>query len=129
MPFLDLKSQQDRERLNAVSEDIHRVVLEVSGEHGDGRLRSEYLEKIYGETLYEAFQEVKRAADPNDVFNPAKVVPDLEGRPVEMDESPRFDGYDPGAVETVLNFVQRVGSTHWLSSVMGVQNAEPPTTV
>ena len=107
-PFLDLKTEQDRERLDAVSEEIHEVVLEVggcvSGEHGDGRLRSEYLEKMYGETLYEAFQEVKRAADPNDVFNPAKVVPDSEGQLVEMDENLRFDGYDPGTVETALNF-------------------------
>ncbi|WP_394295354.1 heterodisulfide reductase-related iron-sulfur binding cluster [Natronorubrum bangense] len=59
---------------------------------------------MYGETLYAAFCELKRAADPNDVFNPAKVVPDSEGRLAGVEDGLRFDGYDPDALETALDF-------------------------
>jgi FAD/FMN-containing dehydrogenase/Fe-S oxidoreductase len=112
-PFLDLKTERDRERLRSVSEAVHGVVLDlggcVSGEHGDGRLRSTHLERMYGETLYDAFRDVKRAADPDDVFNPAKVVPDSEGRLVGVDENLRFDGYDSETVETALDFETEAG--------------------
>ena len=107
-PFLNLKDERDRERLRAISEEIHAIVLELggclSGEHGDGRLRSAYLEEMYGETLYDAFQELKRAADPWDVFNPANVVPDSEGRLSSVDENLRYDGYDPVTIESTLDF-------------------------
>lgn len=107
-PFLNLKDERDRERLRAISEAVHGIVLELggclSGEHGDGRLRSAYLEEMYGETLYEAFQELKRAADPWDVFNPANVVPNSEGRLASVDENLRYEGYDPVAVESALDF-------------------------
>ncbi|WP_290819407.1 FAD-binding and (Fe-S)-binding domain-containing protein, partial [Halovivax sp.] len=107
-PFLDLRTERDRERLRAVSERVHAVVLRlggcVSGEHGDGRLRSAYLEGMYGETLYGAFRAVKRAADPHDVFNPANVVPNADGRLASVDANLRFEGYDPATVETALDF-------------------------
>ena len=112
-PFLDLKTEDDRKRLRAISEAVHEVVLElggcVSGEHGDGRLRSEYLEAMYGETLYEAFQDVNCAADPADVFNPANVVPDADGRLAKNDENLRYEGYDPEVVSTALDFVDEEG--------------------
>ncbi|WP_135823700.1 FAD-binding and (Fe-S)-binding domain-containing protein [Halorussus ruber] len=107
-PFLNLQTEEDRELLRSVSEAVHDVVLDVggavSGEHGDGRLRSEHLPEMYGETLYEAFQRVKRAADPGDVFNPSKVVPDSEGELASVDDALRYDDYDPREVETALDF-------------------------
>ncbi|WP_137285551.1 FAD-binding and (Fe-S)-binding domain-containing protein [Halorussus salinisoli] len=107
-PFLNLQTEADRERLRSVSEAVHDVVLDVggavSGEHGDGRLRSEHLPEMYGETLYEAFQTVKRTIDPEDVFNPSKVVPDSEGDLARVDEALRYDDYDPHEVETTLDF-------------------------
>ncbi|WP_327053791.1 FAD-binding and (Fe-S)-binding domain-containing protein [Halomicrococcus gelatinilyticus] len=107
-PFLDLGTERDRERLRSVSEAVHDVVLDVggcvSGEHGDGRLRSAYIEDMYGERLYEAFERVKRAFDPDDVFNPGKVVPASDGRLAAVDENLRFEGYDPDAVDTALDF-------------------------
>jgi FAD/FMN-containing dehydrogenase/Fe-S oxidoreductase len=107
-PFLNLQTEADRKLLRSVSEEVHDVVLDVggsvSGEHGDGRLRSEYLPEMYGETLYEAFQTVKRTVDPDDVCNPAKVVPASDGDLARVDESLRYDDYDPREVETALNF-------------------------
>jgi FAD/FMN-containing dehydrogenase/Fe-S oxidoreductase len=112
-PFLNLGTEADRERLRSVSEAVHDVVLDVggavSGEHGDGRLRSEHLPDMYGETLFEAFERVKRAVDPEDVCNPAKVVPDSEGRLARVDEALRADDYDPREVETALDFSDERG--------------------
>ncbi|WP_407037379.1 FAD-binding and (Fe-S)-binding domain-containing protein [Halovalidus salilacus] len=112
-PFLNLKTERDRERLRLVSEAVHDVVVEVggcvSGEHGDGRLRSAYLESMYGPDVYDAFRRVKRAFDPDDVFNPAKIVPASDGRLADVDESLRYDDYDPRAVETALDFSAEEG--------------------
>lgn len=112
-PFLNLKQEADRERLRAVSEAVHEVVIElggcVSGEHGDGMLRSQYLPDMYGEELYGDFVEVKRAFDPHDVFNPAKVVPDSDGDLATVDDGLRYEGYDPEAVETALDFDEERG--------------------
>ncbi len=112
-PFLNLKTDRDRERLRSVSEAVHEIVLDVggsvSGEHGDGRLRSEHLPKMYGDELYEAFREVKRAFDPHDVFNPAKVVPASDGDLAKVDENLRYEGYDPETLETALDFSDEEG--------------------
>ncbi|MHB9287130.1 FAD-binding and (Fe-S)-binding domain-containing protein [Halobacteriales archaeon Cl-PHB] len=112
-PFLNLKTEADRERLRSVSEAVHEVVLDhggcVSGEHGDGRLRSQYLEDMYGEAVYGAFQRVKDAFDPEDVFNPAKIVPADDGDLAAVDDHLRYEGYDPQEVETALDFDDEEG--------------------
>ncbi len=112
-PFLNLKTEHDRERLRSVSEAVHEIVLEVggsvSGEHGDGRLRSEHLPEMYGDELYSAFCEIKRAFDPDDVFNPAKVVPASDGDLAKVDENLRYEGYDPETVDTALDFSDEEG--------------------
>jgi hypothetical protein len=46
----------------------------LSGEHGDGMLRAEFNRELFGETLYEAFREVKRTFDPHGLLNPGKIV-------------------------------------------------------
>src|SRR5205085_7211676 len=46
----------------------------LSGEHGDGLVRSPFQEKMFGPVLYEAFREIKRAFDPHNLFNPGKIV-------------------------------------------------------
>ncbi|MCO8265420.1 anaerobic glycerol-3-phosphate dehydrogenase subunit C [Haloferax sp. AB510] len=112
-PFLNLKEEADRKRLRSVSEAVHEEVLavggSVSGEHGDGRLRSEHLSKMYSETLYGAFNEVKRTFDPKDVFNPGNVVPSTDGELSEVDADLRYEGYAPETVETALDFSEEEG--------------------
>ncbi|RLM53810.1 FAD-binding oxidoreductase [Halobellus sp. Atlit-31R] len=112
-PFLNLQTEADRERLRSVSERVHEIVLEMggclSGEHGDGRLRSAYIREMYGAELYDAFVTVKRAFDPDDVFNPAKVVPTSDGELVAVDEQLRYEEYDPTAIETALDFSAEEG--------------------
>ena len=46
----------------------------LSGEHGDGLVRSPFMRKMFGDVLYEAFREIKRTFDPHGIFNPGKIV-------------------------------------------------------
>ena len=112
-PFLNLKTDADRERLRSVSNAVHETVLEfdgcVSGEHGDGRLRSTYLESMYGSDIYSGFQRIKDAFDPNGVFNPGNVVPAGDASVAKPDEELRYDGYDPSTIETALDFADEGG--------------------
>jgi FAD/FMN-containing dehydrogenase/Fe-S oxidoreductase len=77
-PVLNLKSGTDVERMRRITEDVTDLVLEfggsLSGEHGDGLARSEWNRKMFGETVYTAFRQVKHAFDPHNLLNPGKVV-------------------------------------------------------
>ena len=112
-PFLNLKTKADRERLRSVSASVHETVIDlggcVSGEHGDGRLRSTYLEEMYGEEIYDAFAQVKNAFDPHDVFNPSKIVPAEDGTVAQVEDNLRYEDYDPREVETALDFSEEEG--------------------
>lgn len=111
--FLNLKTERDRERPRSFSEAVHETVLEhggcLSGEHGDGRLRSAYIRSMYGPAIYDAFQRVKDAADPDDVLNPEKIVPPNDGTLAAVNNHLRYDNYDPHEVETALNFEDEKG--------------------
>ncbi|MEO8078110.1 MAG: FAD-linked oxidase C-terminal domain-containing protein, partial [Acidobacteriota bacterium] len=65
-------------QFEAIASDISDLVLEyggaLSGEHGDGLLRSPFMEKMFGPVLYEAFRQIKRTFDPEGLFNPGKIV-------------------------------------------------------
>ncbi len=77
-PVINLKDPAEVRKMLAISEQIRDLVLEyggaISGEHGDGLSRSCWNEKVFGPTLYKAFQEVKATFDPHGMMNPGKVV-------------------------------------------------------
>jgi Fe-S oxidoreductase len=77
-PLLNLKDAGDVVKLRAIAEGVRDLVLEfggaLSGEHGDGLLRSEFNRQMFGDTLYEAFRELKRTFDPRGLLNPGKIV-------------------------------------------------------
>ena len=77
-PLLNLKRQDDVDRMLSIATQISDLVLEfggaMSGEHGDGLVRSVWNEKMFGSQLYGAFREVKRAFDPKGTMNPGKIV-------------------------------------------------------
>jgi FAD/FMN-containing dehydrogenase/Fe-S oxidoreductase len=77
-PVIDLKTVEGVERFQAIADEVSELVLKyggaLSGEHGDGLVRSPYQEKMYGPTLYQAFREIQRAFDPHNLFNPGKIV-------------------------------------------------------
>jgi FAD/FMN-containing dehydrogenase/Fe-S oxidoreductase len=77
-PLLNLKDPDDLRKMRAIAEAVKDLVLEfggsLSGEHGDGLLRSEFNRELFGHTLYEAFREIKRTFDPHGVLNTGKIV-------------------------------------------------------
>jgi FAD/FMN-containing dehydrogenase/Fe-S oxidoreductase len=77
-PFMNLKEQADVDRMYNISRQACDLVMEMggamSGEHGDGLVRSMWNEKVFGTTLYNAFRDVKRAFDPTGIMNPGKIV-------------------------------------------------------
>ena len=105
-PIINLKTEDGRRLFRAVAEETAALVRKhrgsLSGEHGDGRLRGEFIPLMFGEECYRLMQEVKRCWDPYNVFNMNKIV-DAPG----MDEWLRFETGQPYAIEdaeTVFNW-------------------------
>jgi len=77
-PVLNLGEPRDLERMHRVADRVSSLTLEfggaMTGEHGDGWLRSEWLAKTYGPELMASFVEIKRTFDPHGIFNPGKIV-------------------------------------------------------
>ncbi len=78
-PFLDLSNPEDVGRLRPLADELYQQVLAVegtiSGEHGCGLSRTGFVRRQAG-PLYEVFAEVKRIFDPENIFNPGKIVGD-----------------------------------------------------
>jgi FAD/FMN-containing dehydrogenase/Fe-S oxidoreductase len=77
-PTLNLKQDADLSTMRAVADEAHELVRRFggthSGEHGDGFVRSEFLEPMLGSRLVSAFREIKVAFDPGGLLNPGKIV-------------------------------------------------------
>ena len=77
-PVVNLKTEEGVGKFEAIANDVADLVLEfggaLSGEHGDGLVRSPFMRRMFGDTLYEAFRELKRMADPLKILNPGKIV-------------------------------------------------------
>lgn len=73
-PLLNLSQVGDRQKLFKLLEEYYGAVMELggstTGEHGDGRLRAPYLEKLYGADVYDLFRRVKQVFDPYGTLNP-----------------------------------------------------------
>lgn len=78
-PFLETPGPSDGQRLEAIARDLYRAVHSVggtiSGEHGDGLVRTAFIRSQYG-PLYRVFQQIKDIFDPHSLFNPGKIVSD-----------------------------------------------------
>ncbi len=78
-PLVDLGRRGWRDRVRRILEAAADLVAglggTLSGEHGDGRIRAPYLERVWGPKLSEAFHHVKRSLDPAGIFNPGVIVP------------------------------------------------------
>ncbi len=93
-PILNLRLDKDVVAMRAIAEEAFAMVREYkgshSGEHGDGLVRSEFNEVMFGQRLARAFEQVKDRFDPKGLYNPGKVV-----RPPKFDERSLFR-YPPG---------------------------------
>ena len=119
-PLINLKEDAEIEKMAAIAEEVSDLVLEyggaMSGEHGDGLARSQWVPKFFGEKLYGAFVEVKRLFDPENRMNPGKIVNALP-----FTENLRFDGsYKTPEIPTIMDFSSDGGFARAIELCNGV---------
>ena len=77
-PVVNMKTEAGVRQFAAIAQDVADLVLEyggaLSGEHGDGLVRSPFMRQMFGDVIYEAFRQVKRTFDPHGLFNPGKII-------------------------------------------------------
>jgi len=77
-PILNLKTAEGNQLFRTIADEIAHLVKKyngsLSGEHGDGRLRGEFLQFMIGKKNYELIEKVKKTWDPENIFNPNKIV-------------------------------------------------------
>jgi FAD/FMN-containing dehydrogenase/Fe-S oxidoreductase len=105
-PVLNLKLEKDVKAMRAIAEETFAMVREYkgshSGEHGDGIVRSEFHEAMFGQRIIADFREVKQRFDPGNLLNPGKIVD-----PPRMDDRSRFrypPDYRVGELKTALDW-------------------------
>jgi FAD/FMN-containing dehydrogenase/Fe-S oxidoreductase len=101
-PVLDMRQDADVRKMRAIAEEACAMVREYkgsySGEHGDGLVRSEWIEPMYGSRILRAFEAIKRVCDPKGLMNPGKIV-----AASKMDDRALFrykPGYKTDPIET-----------------------------
>ncbi|MFW6017881.1 MAG: FAD-binding and (Fe-S)-binding domain-containing protein [Halapricum sp.] len=104
-PLLNLKADDGVETMREMADRITDLVIEhggsVSGEHGDGRARTKWNRKLYGEELWQTFRDLKSAFDPDWLLNPGNICGDFDpGEHLRYDASYTFDA----DFEPVLNW-------------------------
>jgi len=77
-PIINLKTAEGNQLFRTIAEEIATLVKKykgsLSGEHGDGRLRGEFIPQMVGQRNYELMRVIKRSWDPDGIFNPGKIV-------------------------------------------------------
>jgi FAD/FMN-containing dehydrogenase/Fe-S oxidoreductase len=108
-PVIDLKTPRGLEQVEAMAGDIFDLVLEyggaISSEHGDGRARSPFLERVYGPSIMRAFRELKAAFDPRNLMNPGNIVAPA-GVTDHLRYGPAYKTWEP---RTLLDFSAQGG--------------------
>ncbi|TAH24754.1 MAG: FAD-binding oxidoreductase [Cytophagales bacterium] len=108
-PILDLKIQKDRDLFYTITDEVATLVKKyngsLSGEHGDGRVRGEFIRKMIGENNYQLCCDLKQLWDPYNIFNPNKIV-----HTPKMNEHLRYEsGQETRQFETVMDFSESQG--------------------
>jgi len=103
-PILNLKKSEDVKLFKKITSEVTKLVKKykgsLSGEHGDGRVRAEFIEEMVGAKNYQLFKEVKKLFDPQGIFNPGKIV---NAAPMESSLRYEPDREEP-KIKTVLDF-------------------------
>lgn len=98
-PYIDLRDEKEIQLIEEIMKEVTDLLIKyggsLSGEHGDGYVRSWLNKKLFGDKLYQAFKEIKEAFDPHNLMNPNKIV---EGLPLIHDLR-----MDPSVVQNKLD--------------------------
>ncbi|MBD2702476.1 FAD-binding protein [Spirosoma sp. BT702] len=114
-PILNLKTAEGHRQYRLIAEEIATLVKKydgsLSGEHGDGRLRGEFIPQMVGAHNYELMRQIKHTWDPNGIFNPGKIV---ETPPMDTflryeagQQTPTFQTYFRYKDQTVLQHAEQ----------------------
>jgi len=108
-PVLNLKTQEGRDMFKTIANDFAILVKKyngsLSGEHGDGRLRGEFIPFMIGEKNYKLLKELKGVWDPNGIFNRDKIVDTPS-----MNTFLRYDeNYKTHEIDTIFDFSKTEG--------------------
>ncbi|MCK5856411.1 MAG: FAD-binding protein [Bacteroidales bacterium] len=108
-PVLNLKDPKDVELFHTIALETAKLVKKyrgsISGEHGDGRLRGEFIPLMIGEKNYALLEDLKKAWDPNNLFNPKKIT-----NTPKMNTSLRWNvGVPTLEIKTIFDFSQSGG--------------------
>ncbi len=108
-PILDLKTAEGNKLFHTIADEIARLVKKykgsLSGEHGDGRLRAEFIQFMVGDHNYALLKQIKQCWDPQGIFNPGKIV-----NAPPMNESLRYTpGQEVPQFDTVFDWSETDG--------------------
>ncbi len=108
-PVLNLKDPEDVELFYKIGRETALLVKKyrgsLSGEHGDGRLRGEFIPLMVGDKIYHLFKELKRTWDPGHIFNPGKITDTPR-----MNTSLRYQpGQETPEIKTYFDFSKDLG--------------------
>lgn len=108
-PILDLKRAEDVTLFRQITTDVAKLVKKykgsMSGEHGDGIVRAEFIPFMIGEENYKILKRIKSAFDPYTIFNPGKIV---DAYPMDKNLRYEVDRNEP-EIETILDFSSSLG--------------------
>ena len=105
-PLINLKTLKGRGQYRAIADAVAQTVLKhrgtITGEHGQGLVRGEFSEYLFGPELVDAFRTVKRAFDPDNMMNPGKII---DSPPMDSAELMRYSpDYDVIDLKTRYNW-------------------------
>ncbi len=119
-PVINLKSESDIHKMHSIAREVRDLLMDLdgamSGEHGDGLVRSEWIESMFGSQVYQALREVKNAFDPDGIMNPGKIID-----PPPMTENLRFGPkYNTINIDTYFDFSAQDGFERSIEMCNGV---------
>ncbi len=108
-PIVNLKKKEGVIQFKSITSDVAKLVKKyqgsMSGEHGDGIVRSSFLPEMIGEKNYALLKDIKYTFDPKNIFNRGKII-----EPWPIDESLRYEAdREEPAVETLMDFSDSLG--------------------
>ncbi|MBI2154624.1 MAG: FAD-binding protein [Candidatus Rokubacteria bacterium] len=119
-PLINLKTERGLAQVRSMADEIFDLVLgfggAISSEHGDGRARSPFLERVFGPRLFRAFSEFKHAFDPKNLMNPGNLV-DGPGITEHLRYGPGYKTWEPS---TLLDFSGQGGFSAAVEMCNGV---------
>ncbi len=108
-PMIDLKDENGVRLFRSIARDVAVIVKKyrgsLSGEHGDGRLRGEFIPLMIGEKNYELLRSIKNTWDPDNIFNPGKII-DTPPMDTDLRYSPKTKDIE---IKTFFDFSKEMG--------------------